>query len=81
MSDVSQPTRLLTQTIQAQIEMKRAGRRKHVNHGGTLCSACLDAPPDDGDHYCAPCRAAYMRNWHKKRRLEYHELKAANGLR
>lgn len=47
--------------LNAQIQMKRAGRRKHVFHGGTLCSKCLEQPPTMGQRYCRGCNAARMR--------------------
>lgn len=57
MSDVSQQTLRVTN----QIAMRRAGRRKRVYHGGTLCSGCLEAPRAKGQHYCGPCHAARIR--------------------
>lgn len=52
-------TNCCTQNIAAQIEQKRAGRRKLVRHGGTLCSKCLEVPPTKGQKYCPACHAAY----------------------
>ncbi len=43
------------------------GRRRYVRHGGTLCSACLAAPPAPSDGYCRPCRAARRRALRAKR--------------
>lgn len=44
--------------ITAQIEMKIAGRRKQVRHGGTLCSKCLINSPRPKARYCRTCKNA-----------------------
>lgn len=43
--------------VAAQIEQRRAGRRKLVFHGGTLCSHCLDNAPRPGQRTCSKCHA------------------------
>lgn len=47
--------------IDMQIALKRAGRRKLVRHGRTLCSKCLDAPPTAYHRCCRPCKNAWER--------------------
>lgn len=54
------------ETIAAQIELKRAGRRKLVRHGGALCCRCLHAPPLPYHGYCRQCRNTRDREkWRK----------------
>ncbi len=36
-----------------------------------LCSQCTDRPAKKGGSYCAPCHAAYMREWRRRRREEF----------
>lgn len=44
--------------ITAQIKLKSEGRRKTVQHGGTLCSRCYSAPPLPSHRYCRMCKQA-----------------------
>jgi len=62
------------ENIAQQIEMKRAGRRKHVHHGGTVCSGCYAEPPLPGQRYGKNCRnkaslASYYRKQDELKRL------------
>lgn len=57
MSNVSHETNCSAK-ITAQIELKLAGRRKTVRHGGTLCSKCLVNPPRQNQRYCRDCKNA-----------------------
>jgi len=53
--------------ITAQIRMKAAGRRKHVMHGGTLCSRCLSRPPASNKvRYCRQCKTDHERQRRRK---------------
>lgn len=49
---------LSSTTINQQVELRRAGRRKRVMHGKTLCSRCYINPPQATHKYCKPCKAA-----------------------
>lgn len=61
--NVSHETESFTRLVRAQIELVRAGRRKHVFHGGKLCSKCYGPRPAyRQDHYCASCRKFYTRD-------------------
>ena len=74
--DVSQVTDCLPGNIEAQIEAKRAGRRKLVRHGGLLCSRCLTNPPKGKDRYCGECRRTYKRDHERAERDELKRLRA-----
>lgn len=66
MNDVSQQT--VSDKIAAQVEMRRAGRRKRVHHGGALCSKCLARPPIANNRYCRECHnAAALASYHRKK--------------
>src|SRR3954471_3478614 len=74
MDNVSQQT--LSDKIAAQVEMRRAGRRKRVHHGGALCSKCLVQQPISGNRYCREChnaasRASYQRKKGMVRRTSF----------
>lgn len=59
--------------VARQIAAKRAGWRKNIFHGGTLCSKCLAAPPRHGQRYCLPCHnTSALASYHRKQA----ELKA-----
>jgi hypothetical protein len=66
-----------TGKIAMQVEMRRAGRRKRVHHGGTLCSGCYDEPPISGQRYGKKCHAARER---KRRAAQAEELKRLRAL-
>lgn len=61
--------------IQAQIEARRAGRRKKVFHGGLLCSCCLETAPDLPDRYCHDCRNKYSAQRKRDERAELKRLR------
>lgn len=62
MSDVTRVTECFTPNVAMQIAMKAAGRRKHVYHGGKLCSKCYGPKPVfRKDRYCGVCRAKYSK--------------------
>lgn len=42
------------------------------------CSRC-GCNVDHGDAYCNPCRAAYMREWRRRRRAEIAQMQAENA--
>lgn len=44
--------------IAMQVELRRAGRRKRVMHGKTLCSRCYINPPQATHKYCKTCKSA-----------------------
>ena len=79
MSDVvSRETRCLPENIALQIEQRLQGKRKHVRHGGTLCSRCLKNQPAHGQRYCIDCRRSYKadherRTWEELKRLRTAE--------
>jgi hypothetical protein len=62
--------------IAAQIEERRAGRRKFIHHGGTLCSKCLERPPTSGQRYCNPCHAEANRASRARLSRELKRLRA-----
>lgn len=66
----------VTSNIAKQVEQKRAGRRKHVRHGGTLCSKCLEAPPAPRQRYCVPCHNAAQSASYHRRKGELSRLRA-----
>lgn len=55
--DVQHET-LSSDAIAMQVELRRAGRRHRVMHGGTLCSRCLACPPLPSHKYCRLCKRA-----------------------
>lgn len=57
---VSRETECYTK-LEMQVQLRRSGRRKHVMHGGTLCSKCLISAPAHGQRYCLRCHADYER--------------------
>jgi hypothetical protein len=74
---VSPKTDCCKSNIEAQIEAKRAGRRKNVFHGGALCSGCYSEPPKPGQRYGAEChRKAARASYHRKQ----EELKRLRAL-
>lgn len=77
MSDaVSRETRCLPSNIALQVEQKLAGKRKHVRHGGALCSGCLQNPPLPTGRYCRKCRNAHSKDAKKREREELKRLRA-----
>jgi hypothetical protein len=70
------------ENIQRQIDLRAAGRRKNISHGGTLCSKCLVNTPRPGQRYCKPCRNAddYARRARNKSALESAAAIARKGL-
>ena len=63
--------------IEMQILLKRAGRRKLVRHGGTLCSRCYAEPPMAGQRYGLRCHAAREKDRRAKVSAELKRLRAA----
>lgn len=57
--------------VAMQIERRRAGERKTVQHRGALCSKCLEAPPRAGQRYCQPCHNAAERAYRKAKRAAH----------
>jgi len=41
-----------------------------------LCSRCKKEPPKEGQRYCPPCIAAYMREWRARKTAKWNEMKA-----
>lgn len=68
--------------ISEQIILKRAGRRKNVRHGGTLCCKCYVAPPALGQRYCRKCHnTAQLASYHRKQaRLKALEDQQSKGI-
>jgi hypothetical protein len=62
-----------------QIALKRAGRRKLVRHGGTLCSGCYAEPPAPGQRYGKRCHAAREKARRAAAAAELKRLRAAHG--
>jgi hypothetical protein len=77
--DVSHETRCLPGNIVLQIEQRRLGKRKHVRHGGLLCSGCLENPPAPGQRYCAGCHAAANVRHRARVKQELNQLRALRG--
>ena len=57
--------------VALQVQRRRAGERKTVQHRGALCSKCLDAPPRAGQRYCQPCHNAAEREYRKAKRAAH----------
>lgn len=74
-------TYFCTLDVAAQIEQKRAGRRKLVRHGGRLCSKCLERPPAASCGYCNPCHAAHMRQYRARSKPPETEFHPGEYLR
>jgi hypothetical protein len=72
---VPRETESFQQRMAVQIAQRKAGMRGKVQHGGTLCSSCLEKPPVKGQRYCAECRNDY------KAEYEYRQRKALKKLR
>lgn len=62
--------------VEMQIALKRAGRRKLVRHGGTLCSGCYGEPPMAGQRYGLRCHAERERARRAKLSAELKRLRA-----
>lgn len=52
------------------VKQKAPGKRRYVEHRGTLCSRCLANPPAKGQGYCKSCRAVHE----KARRARLKDL-------
>jgi predicted amidophosphoribosyltransferase len=76
MSAVSRETRSLPSNIAMQVEQRLAGKRKHVRHGGLLCSGCLNKAPLTSGRYCRECRNARSAEAKKREREELKRLRA-----
>lgn len=62
--------------IAAQIEARRAGHRKMVFHGGSLCSTCLENPPRPNQRDCTECHRKASRDSRARLRAELRRLRA-----
>jgi hypothetical protein len=70
-------TNHIAEGIEAQIAARRAGKRKHVRHGGTLCCHCLERPPiSKSDRMCHECRKADRKARRQAAKLELKRLRA-----
>lgn len=79
MTDVSRETYCFKGNIEQQIALKRAGRRKLVRHGGTLCSCCYISPPASGQRYCAECHRKAASASYRRKQEELKRLRALHG--
>jgi uncharacterized paraquat-inducible protein A len=73
---ISRETKSFTEKIAMQIKQRRAGLRRNVRHGGTLCSGCLECPPQENDAYCPRCRASAAKQHRDKIKQELVALRA-----
>jgi hypothetical protein len=56
--------------LAVQIDLRRQGKRKTVQHGGTLCSGCYDEPPLPNNRYGKKCHAKHQNEWQRKKRAD-----------
>ena len=78
---VSRVSDSFSENIAAQIEAKRKGFRKLVNHCGTLCSKCYQNPPaSPTQRYCKLCRASYQSAYSKKLRANWRDSKRLKAM-
>lgn len=63
--------------IGIKLRRQAPGRRRLVEHGGTLCSRCLTNPPLPGQRYCAECHAAASREYRTRANAKRKALMAA----
>lgn len=52
-----------TTLIDLQVAQRRAGRRKNVRHGGTLCHRCLTRPPRANADDCLECHRQSQKDY------------------
>jgi hypothetical protein len=80
---VTRETECFSNSINDQLALRAAGRRKHIRHGGRLCCRCHTRPPASAkDRYCKECRKTYNANWRLKiKQMNTRNAALADGVR